>query len=211
MLVCYYEPVGRDSCLLRESALSDPRDIVDRYGARVYTIGMSAGGTMKGLFCIVIGLLGLCVATVATAAEKQLVGWIEKVRILPGNLIISAKIDTGADNSSLHVNDFTLVVRGNEQWVRFSVTDDDGKEHSFERKLVRVAKIKRHSGPRQERPVVMLEICIGKFRREAQVNLVDRSKFKYPLLIGRSFSANALEVDPGGKYTVEPDCPGVTR
>lgn len=163
---------------------------------------------MKVAICLIAGVLGLLMITTPTAAEKQVVGWIEKARIYPGGFVLPAKIDTGADNSSLNVEAFTLFDRGNEEWVRFTVTDSDGKEHKFERKLVRLAKIKRHTGPRQERPVVMLGICLGKYYNETQVNLVDRSKFKFPLLIGRSFAAEAVVVDPSVTYTVEPECPG---
>ena len=88
------------------------------------------------------------------------------------------------------------------------VIDDTGKQHKLEKKLVRLAKIKRHSGPRQERPVALLGICVGAFYREVEVNLVDRSKFKYPLLVGRSFLSGALTVDPSKTYSVEPACPG---
>lgn len=163
---------------------------------------------MKSAICLIVGLLGLLLVTTATASEKKVVGWIEKARIFPRGFVLPAKIDTGADNSSLNVREFTLFDRGDEAWVRFTVIDSEGKEHKLERKLVRVAKIKRHSGPRQERPVVLLGICVGGYYNETQVNLVDRSKFKYPLLIGRSFAADAMIVDPSATYTLEPECPG---
>ena len=118
--------------------------------------------------------------TTGIASEKQLVGWIEKARIFPGGLVLPAKIDTGADNSSLNVPGYTLFDRDNEEWVRFTVFDNDGKPHEYERKLIRLAKIKRNKCPRQKRPVVMLGICVGKRYQEVEVNLVDRSKFEIP-------------------------------
>ena len=163
---------------------------------------------MKAFIYLIAGIMGLLIVTTTTASEKQVVGWIEKIRIFPGGFVLPAKIDTGADNSSLSVKDFTLFDRDNADWVRFTVIDSGGKEHELERKLVRVAKIKRHSGPRQERPVVLLGICLGKYYHEAEVNLVDRSKFKFPLLIGRSFAADAVIVDPSATYTADPECPG---
>ena len=56
--------------------------------------------------------------------------------------------------------------------------------------------------------MVLLGICVGAYYREVEVNLVDRSKFKYPLLVGRSFLSGALIVDPSKTYAVEPNCPG---
>jgi len=45
----------------------------------------------------------LVVAATASAGNKQIVGWVEKARIYPGNLVLQAKMDSGADNSSLNV------------------------------------------------------------------------------------------------------------
>ena len=80
-----------------------------------------------------------------------------------------------------------------------------------ERRLVRTARIKRHRGMRQQRPVVRMGICVGNYYREAEVNLVDRSNFKYPLLIGRSFMGDRLLIDPSTQFTLEPGCGGATE
>lgn len=56
--------------------------------------------------------------------------------------------------------------------------------------------------------MVELQLCLGKQQRTVEVNLVDRSHFNYPLLIGakalREFDA---AVDPAKRYTAkQPDC-----
>ena len=139
----------------------------------------------------VIALSGL--TTGVNADVTQIFGWVEKARLHPGDLVISAKLDTGADHSSLNVKELTIFEREGEEWVRFQVTSDEGKTAAVERKLVRRAKIKRHVGPRQERAVVKLGICVGTIYQEAEVNLVDRSRFKYQLLLGRSFMENRVK------------------
>jgi len=163
---------------------------------------------MKATFYLLIIASSIPIIATAFASEKHMVGWLEKARIFPGGYQVSAKIDTGADNSSLSVQDFRAFQREGQEWARFTLVDDNGKEHKLEKKIVRLAKIKRHSAPRQERPVVLLGICVGAVYREVEVNLVDRSKFKYPLLVGRSFMSGALTVDPSKTYAVEPNCPG---
>ena len=45
------------------------------------------------------------------------------------------------------------------------------------------------------RPVVAIKICLGSTVKEVEVNLVDRSGFGYPILIGRSFLAGDFLVD----------------
>jgi len=142
------------------------------------------------------------------AESRQTVGWVENVRLLPENLLIEAKLDTGADSSSLNVPQLTEFHREAERWVRFEVTNSEGKMAVFERKIIRKTKVKRHDGPGRERLVVEMGICLGKCFRTTEVNLVDRSRFDYQLLIGRRFLCGPLVVDPSMTFTVEPHCPG---
>lgn len=145
----------------------------------------------------------------ATAQNKQVVGWVERVRIYPGGLVFRAKLDTGAKNSSLNASHITDFKRDGEQWVRFEVTDLHDNIVTIERKVHRVAKIKNNHGRPQERLAVLLGICLGNSYREAEVNLVDRSSFIYQILIGRSFMRGNVMVDPSKKYTTKPTCSGM--
>ncbi len=163
---------------------------------------------MRAIVGLIIGISNALLVATSSASEKQPVGWIEHALIFPGGFALSAKMDTGADNSSLSVRDFTINDRDGQEWVKFTVIGNDGKAHEFERKLVRLARIKRNDASAQERPVVMLGICVGKHIKEVEVNLVDRRKYKYPLLVGRNYISGAMVVDPSKKYTVEPECRG---
>jgi hypothetical protein len=154
-----------------------------------------------------IGLISVFVFSALSNAEsKDVVGWIEKVRICPGNVVVHAKLDTGADNCSLNAPHIEFFHRGNDTWVRFDLTNREGKTVTFERKTVRIAKIKRKGAKCQERPVILLGICIGSVYKEVEVNLVDRSHYKYQMLIGRKFLKGDLLIDSSVKYTVEPQC-----
>ena len=115
-------------------------------------------------------------------------------------MTVHAKLDTGAKTSSInavHVESFT---RDGESWVHFSLSNHDGKTASFEGAVVRISKIKRHNGDKQQRPVINLEICVGPVRKTVEVNLIDRTGLNYPLLIGRNFLGDALLVDAGHTY-----------
>ena len=144
----------------------------------------------------------------APVYAKQTVGLVESVRIDPSGLVVDAKVDTGADNSSIHASNVVRFKRRGESWVRFQVVNSEGKSETLERELVRVAKIKSPTGKSQKRPVVMLGVCLGNTYREVQVTLVDRSRFSYRMIIGRSFLVDDFLVDPSKKYTVRPVCPG---
>lgn len=160
---------------------------------------------MRSLFSTitVISLLSLT----ASVYAKQEVGLVESVRIEPSGLIVDAKVDTGADNSSVHASDVVRFKRRGESWVRFQVVNREGKSETLERELLRVAKIKRPTGKSGKRPVVTLGVCLGTTYKEVEVTLVDRSRFRYRMIIGRSFLGNDFVVDPSKKYTAQPDCP----
>ena len=140
----------------------------------------------------------------AIAREKQVVGLLEKVKICPENLIMIAKLDTGAEHSSLSATNIKEFVRDGKRWIRFDVHTTKGFWGTREKRLVRIAKIKRHKDDHQERPVIRLGVCLGKYYREVDFNLTDRRKFKYQMLIGRSFMNGMLIVDPAAEFTVAP-------
>jgi hypothetical protein len=167
---------------------------------------------MKFFLAILASILGSLVCTLPTvaadkkAADKKIVGWVEKVRIYPSGLVIRAKLDTGAEYSSLDARNLTFFNRSGVNWVRFDVIEGDGKAVTLERPVLRQATIKRHFLGSQKRPVIRIGVCLGNFYRETEVNLVDRTGFQYRMLIGRKFMENFLVIDPAAKYTGEPEC-----
>ena len=148
----------------------------------------------------------LLAALPATAFAKEVVGWAEKAVLYPGKLEVRAKIDTGAETSSLNCECTNFFEKDGERWVRFSVTNYQGERIFLERKVHRIATIKRHYGEVQERPVVMLGICLGGVYRETEVNVVDRSGLKYPMLVGRQFLEDKFLVDSSEQFINPPHC-----
>lgn len=159
---------------------------------------------------LVAVLFVVCV-TPNTAVAKATIGWLENVAIYPGNLPMQAKIDSGANTSSLHCNCSAPFYKNGEQWVKFEMFDRQGKTVPIERKISGEIKIKRHFGESQKRLVVRMGICIGNYYAETDVNLIDRSGFKYPLLIGRDFLEKAFLIDPQLTFTSNPQCDNVIK
>jgi hypothetical protein len=159
----------------------------------------------------IAGVISLALTQLVTAQNKQVVGRLEKVRIYPGNLVIHAKLDTGAKNSSLNASHITEFERDGERWVRFKLTNRYGKIVTIERKVHRIVKIKEHDGTPRSRLAILLGICLGDFYKEVEVNLADRSHFNYQMLIGRSFMDGSVIVDPSIKYTTKPTCEGMPQ
>ncbi len=162
---------------------------------------------MKLLTAVMASLLGSLICGLpGSAADKKIVGWVERVRLQPGNVLLEAKLDSGAEYSSLDATNITEFTRQGEKWVRFDLNGRQGKKVPMEAKLIRYAPIKRHFGQSQRRPVIKLQVCIGSYAAETQVNLVDRTGFIYPMLIGRKFMEGHFIIDPAVKHSVEPVC-----
>ncbi len=141
--------------------------------------------------------------------EKSIIGWIETVQILPENISLLAKIDTGADNSSLNATDPIEFMKGKEPWIRFAIQIEKGEAMTLERPIKRYTRIKRKSGTSLKRAVVLMDLCVGTlFKKDVPVNLADRTGFKYPMLIGRSFLKGSAIVDSALTFTREPACSG---
>ncbi len=153
-----------------------------------------------------IAALALLYACDTVSAEKQVAGWVEYAILFPGNLKMKAKLDTGARHSSLNATHIEAFERDGVQWVRFNVTNWKGRNESFEARVSRMATIKQHGTDSATRPVIRLGICLGNVHKEVEVNLQDRSKFNYQLLIGRSFLKDSLLVDASATFIAEPHC-----
>ncbi|GJL57084.1 MAG: hypothetical protein NPIRA02_42160 [Nitrospirales bacterium] len=156
-------------------------------------------------FLIIISLLAI--PSLLPAAESLVkAGWIEEVRIYPGDLLMHAKLDTGAENASIHAEDIDHFERDGHPWVRFTIKDRTSKNVTLERKVHRIAKIKRHKQKAAERPVILLDICLGDTYKQTEVNLANRSNYEYELLIGRVFLTSHFTIDPSSRRTLEPNC-----
>ena len=140
------------------------------------------------------------------AQHKQIVGWIEEARIYPGNLLIHAKLDTGAENSSLNARNITEFKRDGKRWVRFDVINRYSEKITIEKRVRRVVKVRCEGGKVEKRLAIRLGICLGTIYKEVEVNLNDRTGYKNQMLIGRSFMEGNVVVDSSLKYTSKPNC-----
>ena len=62
---------------------------------------------------------------VAEADERDIFGWVERVVLREAGFELKAKLDTGAETSSLDAVDIRRFKRGGESWVRFTIEDHD--------------------------------------------------------------------------------------
>ncbi|MGK0179920.1 MAG: hypothetical protein ACI8PD_001721 [Nitrospinales bacterium] len=145
----------------------------------------------------------------AQVLAQQSIGWVEHVNVVKQNIRLEAKIDTGADTSSIKAEILKEYSVAGEEWVQFRMESKQNQPATLELKIERHAKVKGRSGPSSMRPVVRMGICLGNIYRDIEVNLAQRKKFKYPILIGRNFLEGVFLVDSGKTHTIQPSCKGI--
>ena len=162
---------------------------------------------MRALFCVVLTAAVMLGASVADARMLKVVGYLEDAVILPSGLEIKAKMDTGADVTSIHALNIERYRKDGEDWVSF-VVDTGERKMRFRRAVERIVRIRRAGAVVVERPVVRLRLCIAGYEKLAEVNLADRSRMSSPLLVGRKFmKSGGLVIDSGQTYVGNPICP----
>ncbi len=132
------------------------------------------------------------------------IGRVEKVMLKPNNLLIKARVDTGAGITSLNALELSNFERDGKRWVRFAVLDPETDEKIFfERRVQRTTCIKQLSGDYQSRPVVNMTLELGPLEEQIEVTLQDRTGYLYQLLIGRNFLRDRAIVDVSQSYATK--------
>ena len=128
---------------------------------------------------------------------KMLVGRQELVWLEDFQLMLPARVDTGAETASLDARNIELFERNSDDWVRFEIVHpESGEAIPLERELVRKARIVQASSEEAERrPVISLGIVIGDVRQQAEFTLSNRSHLDYQVLVGRNILADVMIVD----------------
>lgn len=135
-------------------------------------------------------------------AGLVIIGEAESVSFKSKNLHLNARIDTGAQTSSLGVMKLAQFERDGKKWLSFSIkSPDSNKTINFERPVQRTVLIKRHGAESIRRQVVTLKITLSGIEMEREFSLTDRSQFKFPVLIGRNVLRGKYLVDVNRRFS----------
>nr|WP_298411847.1 ATP-dependent zinc protease [uncultured Halomonas sp.] len=137
-------------------------------------------------------------------------GWIEKAGIGSLGAVAKAKLDSGALTSSINAKNIELFERDGDEWVRFTLSLEDQKTEErvserMELPLQRNLTV-RGAGGKDERPVVLLKICMNDTIYEEQFSLRDRSDMLYPVLLGRRTIQHLGKLDVTKTFLHDPKC-----
>ena len=139
-------------------------------------------------------------------AEKPTVGWKEIVALPElGLRRIVAKLDSGARSAALHAEDI-LPYETTMGWrVAFTVHPHrslEGRGIRCTAPLVDRREVTNSGGEMQERYVISTEILLGDDSWTAEITLTDRTRMRYPMLLGRSTLGDRYLIDPGLSYSL---------
>ena len=125
-----------------------------------------------------------------------IIGAVEPIYFLPMKGAFLARIDTGAQGSSVDVENLQEFEREGKKWVSFDIINrTNGEKYHFEKKVVGMADIKRLH-VHEKRYIVRMDIKLGKeVLTNIKFNLADRDKFEYQALIGRNILTGRAIVD----------------
>ncbi len=152
-------------------------------------------------------LLALPLQSQAGRRDLEILGWVENAQLLNPGIDLKAKLDSGAETSSLDARVIKKFRKDGKRWVRFGVSDrESGQEYIIVRERIRTINVVQHDGNGQTRPVVNMDVCIAGRIVHAEVSLIDRSEFIYPLLLGRNALESFALIDPANTFLSEPDC-----
>jgi len=135
--------------------------------------------------------------------SRTVLGGLENVYIDPPGMNFSARIDTGAQTSSLNALNMVEFERDGQPYVRFNMLNPQTNENiELTRRIrgfVRIKEVNKRES--QRRPVVRMRVKLANLDERISFTLVDRSKFKQQILIGRNLLRDLAIVDVSKEYT----------
>jgi hypothetical protein len=149
-----------------------------------------------------------CAAASASAGHadrlkgKVVVGEVEKIYLAEPDQIYTARIDSGAETSSIDARNITRFERDGNNWVRFDVPVTGTKELvTIEKEISRKVKVIQASADEAERRIVVeLQFAIGDHQQVAEFTLTDRTNLTYQVLIGRNILRDVMLIDVGKEF-----------
>ncbi|MFW7523661.1 RimK/LysX family protein [Vibrio ostreicida] len=133
-------------------------------------------------------------------------GYIEVADV--EGLRFPVKLDTGADVSSINAQNIKRFQKEGKDMVTFTYANDAGLTKEFTREVVDVMNIKAKAGEQaNQRPVVLMRVRLNHLERTIKVNLQDRGRFHYSMILGKNFLQYGALVSSDARYilTSKPD------
>ncbi len=132
------------------------------------------------------------------------IGWREWVALPElGVSSIQAKVDSGADSSSLHAFNQERFQRDGVEYIRFEIHPRKRSKKGAlqcESEVVMDRKVRNPGGRSELRPVISTPVVLNGVTIRALINLTERDEMSFRMLIGRRTMRGRFLVNPGRSY-----------
>lgn len=135
-----------------------------------------------------------------TENNKIIIGRLESIS-LPDLAIddLPVRIDTGAQTSSLHVDNIRKFYKNGKPCVKFDIHPDIHNVGSIvpcSALIYDIRRIKSSNGSTEQRYVIKTPMSLGDNSWPIEITLTDRSDMSYLMLLGREAMKKRILVDP---------------
>lgn len=134
----------------------------------------------------------------------EVIGTIEWIYMNPPGDHYQARVDSGAETSSLSAREISEFERDGDDWVRFTFEHEAAeKSVEIEQPILRTIIVRQPGLEEEDRRVVVeLDIRLGDRLQRTEFALTDRSRMTYPVLLGRAFLRDLYVIDVARTYTL---------
>lgn len=119
---------------------------------------------------------------------------------------IRARIDSGAQTSSIHASDIRRFIKNGEDWVRFEIHPlPESRQIAIrnEAPIVAVRKVKNTGGSSESRYVIRTNLKMNDETFEIELTLANRDAMGFRMLLGREAMKGRFIVDPSRQYLLK--------
>lgn len=145
-----------------------------------------------------IFILFIFVISFFNMKPNNVLGISEVAELQSLGLKFDAKVDSGAESSSLHAQDIKVL---DNEYVSFTTTNEKGQTVKVLKHIEFKRIIKSASG-QKERIFIKENVKIGSQYYQIFMNLADRSHLSKKMLIGKDIIKQGFLIDANKKYLV---------
>lgn len=124
--------------------------------------------------------------------KKRIIGRIETIDLPElGLFSVDAKIDTGAETSVLHCDEYEVFEKSGHRYIRCTIHDYPDFIFPIHRERV----VKSSFGQSETRHIFITKIKLFNQLFDIKLSVRDRSTMSYPMLLGSNFIRGKFLVD----------------
>jgi hypothetical protein len=137
-------------------------------------------------------------------SSPRSIGWRERVSFPDFDVIgVKAKVDSGAQTSSIHAFRPKFSQKDDEEWVSFEIHPRRRSRKNAVRVRAKVKtrrRIRSSNGKSEIRPVIETTMILGGETFVTELTLANRHLMAYRMILGRSALRGRFTIDPGKSY-----------